>query len=144
MQFFHVSITFVALELDSPAQIEKKSIFLSCIGLLTFYKENTNELAIMLKNGKIHFFSIWAGESNSRATKSDWHEKKLDFLNFQNFSLRRFWAFLTHFWVGNVHGGYTISKECQIRPVCFLLETGSKVVKIDQNKKFWKLRKSSF
>ncbi len=58
MQFFHVSITFVPLELDSPAQIEKKLIFLSYIGLLTFYKENTNELAIMLKNGKIQFFSI--------------------------------------------------------------------------------------
>ena len=58
MQFFHVLITFVALELEAPAQIEKKSIFLSYIGLLTFYKENTNELTIMLKNGKIQFFSI--------------------------------------------------------------------------------------
>ncbi len=28
MQFFHVSITIVALELVAPAQIEKKSIFL--------------------------------------------------------------------------------------------------------------------
>ena len=58
MQFFHVSITFVALELDSPAQIEKMSIFLSYIGLLTFYKENTNEFAILLKSGEIHFYSI--------------------------------------------------------------------------------------
>ena len=34
MQFFHVSITFVALELVAPAQIEKNKIlpFLSIIG----------------------------------------------------------------------------------------------------------------
>ena len=52
-QFFHVSITFVALELVAPAQIEKKWIFLVLHVYWPFNEENTNELPIMLKNGKI-------------------------------------------------------------------------------------------
>ena len=58
MQFFHVSITFIALELVAPAQIEKNWICLTYIGLVTVQEENTNELPIMLKNGKIQFFPI--------------------------------------------------------------------------------------
>ena len=136
MQFFGVSITFVALELVAPAQIEKNWIFekwkndnffvislkkdpnwssrshgaierhqdvktrhLVCIcgenfniwhlntfdplsSLIRqneifefleksafFNEENTNELAILNKSGKIHFFSNWAETTSFWATK---------------------------------------------------------------------------
>ena len=42
-----------------------------------FNEENTNELAILLKIGIIHFFSIWAGATSFLGYESDRYVKKL-------------------------------------------------------------------
>ena len=63
----------------------------------------------MLKNGKIQFFSIWAGATSSRAMKviDTWKNCIFSqFLEFLNFG--RFWPLLTQFWISNAGAGFVI------------------------------------
>ena len=74
-----------------------------------FNRKTLMNLPIMLKNGKIHFFSIWAGATSSRAVEviDTWKNCIFSqFLEFFNFG--RFWPLLTQFWVRNAKAGSVI------------------------------------
>ena len=81
MQFFHVSITFVALELDSPAQIEKKWIF--DFFIFSWQKKprvrrgGFKKHAHYLRNSAVFSRIDHFRSQKTRGSSSNW--KKLDF-----------------------------------------------------------------
>ena len=55
---------------DSLSSLIRQNEILKFLEKSAFFnEENTNELAILLKSGKIHFFSIWAVTTSFWATK---------------------------------------------------------------------------
>ena len=95
MQFFHVSITFVAQELVAPAQIEKSGFFLSYMFSDRLMRKTLMLLTIMLKNGQIHFFFNLTWSHEFLGHESDRYVKKLHFFSiFRNYN---FWSILTTF-----------------------------------------------
>ena len=87
-----------------------------------------------LKKSKIHFFSIWAGESSSRAAQVIDTPKNCIFSQFSEFlKFSRFWLLLTQFWVSNVLGKTSISERRDIEVSRFVLKTSQKVLN-----KIWK------
>jgi len=76
-----------------------------------------------LKKSKIQFFSIWAGESSSRATEVVDTWKNCIFSQFSEFlKFGRFWPLLTQFRVGNAQAGFDILCQFQNKPFEFRLE----------------------
>ena len=67
-----------------------------------------------MRDDKIHFFSIWAGATSSRAMKvvDTWKNCIFSqFLEFSNFG--QFWPLLTQFWVWNAPSEFGIFRKLQ-------------------------------
>ena len=96
------------------------------------------------KTKKIHFFSIWAGATSSRATKVIDTWKNWFFSQFSEYlNFGRFWPLLTQFWVKDVQRKTPKKVRTEIKVLRFLLKTSQKISKKIEKNVFEKLRKNA-